>query len=333
MPIDSEIEAKFEKIAQLMSIELSGKLSSILNRPVMISFSRIIDPVMSGAKIVIKKDSFLLSSPIAEPQNLGPLSLLASPKQVFVIADMVMGGDALANDDVKPDDTNQMVFAETIQQVIVALIERLKSLKSDLVLQLGNHDFRPLQSIKEATLKKPEGVEDSLGLGFKIKIGSKLDEVFHFEINSAAIEYIVSEFNEIIESIDATEFEAKVRAEYLPDTNEENTETEVAVVEDTTTDAYKVNEKRNLGFLKDISLELIIELGRAELTLTDVLKLTKGSAIELEKACNEPVDLYIHNQLVARGEVVAIDDNFGIKITGLVGNLNLAKQLGLAIAK
>lgn len=86
---------------------------------------------------------------------------------------------------------------------------------------------------------------------------------------------------------------------------------------------YTVDESRNLDFISDVNLDLIVELGRVDLELNKVLNLAKGSAIELDRQCNESVDLYVHNQLVAKGEVIAVDDCFGLKITEIMGAINL----------
>ena len=65
--------------------------------------------------------------------------------------------------------------------------------------------------------------------------------------------------------------------------------------------------------------------------LKDILKLTKGSVIELDRLSGEPVDLFVNNKLVARGEVVVIDDNFGLRITQLAGNITSGQDLGLFV--
>jgi flagellar motor switch protein FliN/FliY len=67
--------------------------------------------------------------------------------------------------------------------------------------------------------------------------------------------------------------------------------------------------------LGDIPIEVSVELGRAHMTLKDVLDLREGSIIELDRLAGEPLDLKISGQLVAQGEVVAIDDYYGLKIT------------------
>ena len=65
--------------------------------------------------------------------------------------------------------------------------------------------------------------------------------------------------------------------------------------------------------------------------LRDILKLTKGSVIELDRLAGEPVDLFVNNKIIARGEVVVIDDSFGLRITQFAGNIELSSELGLTV--
>lgn len=74
---------------------------------------------------------------------------------------------------------------------------------------------------------------------------------------------------------------------------------------------------KNLDNLLDIKLQLTVELGRATLPVKKVLELTRGSIVELEKIAGEPVDLYANGKLIAHGEVVVIEDNFGLRITSM----------------
>jgi flagellar motor switch protein FliN/FliY len=75
---------------------------------------------------------------------------------------------------------------------------------------------------------------------------------------------------------------------------------------------------QNLNLVMDVNLGLSVELGRAELPIKDVLELTKGSIIELNKIAGEPVELYANGKLIAKGEVVVIEDNFGLRITSII---------------
>lgn len=74
-------------------------------------------------------------------------------------------------------------------------------------------------------------------------------------------------------------------------------------------------QNQNLNILLDVKLQLSVELGKAELPIKKVLELTKGSIVSLNKAAGEPVELYANGKLIAYGEVVVIEDNFGLRIT------------------
>ncbi len=77
-------------------------------------------------------------------------------------------------------------------------------------------------------------------------------------------------------------------------------------------------EADKLDFLKDLQLNVYIELGRTMMEIKDILELERGYVIELEKLASEPVDVYVNNKKIAEGEVVVIDKHFGIRITNLL---------------
>ena len=77
-------------------------------------------------------------------------------------------------------------------------------------------------------------------------------------------------------------------------------------------------DKRNLELLLDVSIPVAVEVGRAQLSLDEVLNLVPGSVVPLNKKSEEPVDLRVNGKLVARGEVVLVDDVYGLRITQIV---------------
>jgi len=84
----------------------------------------------------------------------------------------------------------------------------------------------------------------------------------------------------------------------------------------------------NIDMLLDVELEVLVELGRKSMKIRDVLKLGKGSLIELNKTAGEPLTIYVNNRKLAEGEVVVVDDNFGIRITKLASPKERIKSLG-----
>lgn len=77
-------------------------------------------------------------------------------------------------------------------------------------------------------------------------------------------------------------------------------------------------EVRNLNMLLDIPLQVTVELGRTKQSVKEILQLTSGSIIELDRLAGEPVDILVNNRLIAKGEVVVIDENFGVRISDIV---------------
>jgi flagellar motor switch protein FliN/FliY len=78
------------------------------------------------------------------------------------------------------------------------------------------------------------------------------------------------------------------------------------------------SEETNLNLLLDIPLKVTVELGRTHKVIKDILELSQGSIIELDKLAGEPVDILVNNKLIAKGEVVVIDENFGVRVTDIV---------------
>ncbi len=87
------------------------------------------------------------------------------------------------------------------------------------------------------------------------------------------------------------------------------------------------DEVRNIDILKDVELELSVELGRKEMLFGDILKLVKGSVIELEKLAGEPVEILINGFPIAHGEVVVIDEHFGVRVSNLVSRQERMKGI------
>ncbi len=79
-------------------------------------------------------------------------------------------------------------------------------------------------------------------------------------------------------------------------------------------------EIANMDLLMDISLRVTVELGRTRMTLHQVLELQNGSVVELDRLAGDPVDVFINDRLIAHGEVVVVDDKFGVRITELVSH-------------
>ena len=88
----------------------------------------------------------------------------------------------------------------------------------------------------------------------------------------------------------------------------------------------QVNEA-NIGLILDVSLQVTVELGRTKKSIKEILELTNGSIVELDKLAGEPVDIHVNGKFLAKGEVVVIDENFGVRITDIVSPEERAAKL------
>ena len=100
-------------------------------------------------------------------------------------------------------------------------------------------------------------------------------------------------------------------------TEETTTEAAVAAVE-TAAPASAAAAPSNLDFLLDVPVKLSAELGSCKMTMQELLDLDLGTVVQLDKPANANVDVYVNQKLVARGEVVVAEDNFGIRIKEIV---------------
>ena len=82
------------------------------------------------------------------------------------------------------------------------------------------------------------------------------------------------------------------------------------------------SEQRNISLLMDVAMEMTVELGRAKWLIKDILGMGEGTIVELDKLAGEPVDVLVNNNLIAKGEVVVIDENFGVRVTEIVSGMD-----------
>lgn len=120
-------------------------------------------------------------------------------------------------------------------------------------------------------------------------------------------------------------FSGEPSAEGQPEENEANAsdsgeiETEqMSPVATVAEDTAPESEDHNLSLLLDVPLRISVELGRTSMTVEQVLAVGRGSVLELDRPAGDPVDILVNDRIIARGEVVVVDDYFGVRITELV---------------
>ncbi|HKK90566.1 MAG TPA: flagellar motor switch protein FliN [Desulfobacteraceae bacterium] len=92
-------------------------------------------------------------------------------------------------------------------------------------------------------------------------------------------------------------------------------------------EAMEGDTAHELDFILDIPLELSVELGKTRMLINDLLQLGQGSIVELNKLAGEPLEVYINHKLIARGEVVVVNEKFGVRLTDIITPMDRVKSL------
>jgi len=92
-------------------------------------------------------------------------------------------------------------------------------------------------------------------------------------------------------------------------------------------DEQPSHKDKNLSLILDIPLKVTVELGRTKMPVSDLLNLTQGSVIELSKLAGEPMEVYVNDKLIARGEAVVVNEKFGVRLTDIISPAERVEQL------
>ncbi len=127
--------------------------------------------------------------------------------------------------------------------------------------------------------------------------------------------------------------ENKLADEWATALNAQNTQTESAKLADLDEDAVSrraplsSEERKKLDQIMDIPVTITMEVGHAKISIRNLLQLNQGSVIELERLAGEPLDVLVNGTLIAHGEVVVVNDKFGIRLTDVISQVERIKKL------
>jgi flagellar motor switch protein FliN/FliY len=109
--------------------------------------------------------------------------------------------------------------------------------------------------------------------------------------------------------------------------NDEFTDNLENVTEEVQSNNDENKPERSIDFLLDVPVEISVELGRTRMVINELLQLGQGSVVELGKLAGESLDIRINNKLIARGEVVVINEKFGVRLTDIISPIERIEKL------
>ena len=108
----------------------------------------------------------------------------------------------------------------------------------------------------------------------------------------------------------------------------DNEDVQVAGLDELTDDApITQEEKKKLDTILDIPVTISMEVGRSQISIRNLLQLNQGSVVELDRVAGEPLDVLVNGTLIAHGEVVVVNDKFGIRLTDVISQIERIKKL------
>lgn len=290
--------------------------------------------------------------------------MIIKEKDAKVIADLMMGGDG-SNVDVELDELRLSAVGEAMNQMMGSAATSLSTmLKKDI--NISPPKLNKINFAEDTFDSYFEDDLDIVVISFNMEVGDILKTefmqlmpvdfaknlvsyIFNISTNSIPDE---SSSNISDESRKTDEQEVKtesVKQDELkqpivqtPEQNEtEHTAKVISQSEDTVENKVNIRpvqfenfakeqatqDNLNLNLIKDVPLKVSVELGRTKKTLKEILELGHGAIIELNKMAGEPVDILVNGKFIAKGEVVVVDENFGVRITEIINSTERVESL------
>lgn len=325
------IDSTFQNIEEQGISVMQDVFGPVLNRDVEISIESMDDANAEGLGGLFAEEPVAVEVPI-ESTAEGSLFFLFSQKMAAAITDLMVMGDGSAEFD---EQESLDGVAEAVNQIIGA---QSTWWRDELGVEIGFGSAT-------GSLRNPADLEANFGdlveIHYKIQVSDWGEDTFVKLIPRGVLELIggsaeaATESMDMDEGLDQSQFEESANAsgvEEVPGGSMGGGQRTAKPVQFGAFDGGGVyqgspDDPKNLELLMDISLPVTIELGRTQMLIKDVLEIGPGSVIELQKLSGEPVDLYINDKRFALGEVVVIDENFGIRITELLSVEDRLKAL------
>jgi len=306
----------------------STALSSILGKMVNITTPRVSVTTLNDIKKEFNIPIMTLEVEYIEGLK-GSNILLIRIDDASIIADIMMGGSG-TNVKTELSEIEVSAVQEAMNQMIGSSATSLSTM-----LNMPINITPPIAKIWNNDVKKLSDLinedEKIVRISFKLTIEDLLDSEIMLLLPIETAKMIVNKMMGGYTEPQQEEQEIKAKDSYEKVEKEAKQESKndmnvsKAVFSDLTPVSSK--EKHNIELILDVPLEISVVLGRTKKTIKEILELGQGSLIELDKLTEEPVEILVNGKRVAYGEVVVIDENFGVRITSIVNNEEKIKSL------
>ena len=331
----------FEELIHLHAKAAGESLSSILKADIEISSPEITEITVKEVEYGILEPAVFVKSCLTSGVA-GNTVMILRQRDMQAFLNELMGIDDLPDPDFEFDEVAMSAAAELMNQMVHASVEAMaeylgntmESSDCQLILSDGRQNLSP--AIGEAPESK------TIVIHYRVKIKDMVESEFMECISTTAADCMYQEIEARREADKKAEAEAKAMEEsllvkpvqpgavpasagreHLQSVAESRTVNSAAVDGGRTVFQASPSINGNLGLIMDVPLNVSVEIGKTRRRLKDVLNFNNGTVVELDKQADAPVDIIVNGQLIARGEVVVIDDNFGVRISEIVNTRSI----------
>lgn len=330
LDVDDEIiagmdeQARMDLIGEVGNISMSQAattLSSILNHRVSITTPRVTKIRFASLMEGIKTPKVATTVEYKEGV-IGTNLMLLQVRDASIIADLMMGGPGNAKEDAEFGDLELSAVAEAMNQMIgsastsmATMINRKVDILPPMVKLWGEPDNISYDGIN------PDSIVYRISFNLDVEglIESEIMQIFTKEmVNDIAAAMMADKATVVNDREVPAEEQPQPQVAPQPAPQPKQPPVEVSQPSFQTLDGHAQVEGDNLDLLMDIPLNLSVVLGTSKKSVREILSFNTGSVIELEKLTDEPLDILLNGKLIAQGEVVVINDNFGVRITNIL---------------
>ncbi|QBD87563.1 flagellar motor switch phosphatase FliY [Clostridium tetani] len=297
---------------------------------------------------------------------LGENLLVMKITDAAVVANLMMGGDGIVKDVTSLSEIEVSAVSEAMNQMIGSSATSMATMLGREV-NISPPISKIWDDLTSPLSENIDENETIIKVSFKLNIGTLVDSqimqllpmemakkivaiMMGEDIQEEIGEEVMPEIPQVEETqhdLDITggeelsKTQVEIEREQATYTNESPTyhretprvqekpiEVQEAIFQPLQQTSKKEELPRNIDLIMDVPLDISVVLGRTKLNIKEILNLGTGSLIELDKLAEEPVEILVNGKPVAFGEVVVIDENFGVRITDIVNNVEKIKSLG-----
>ena len=337
---------ELDAIGEIMNISMGAAataLSSMLNKQVLITTPRVkvlrteeflVETMVPGVGVEINYTEGLAGSNI----------FIMKQQDIKVIVDILMGGDG-TNTDGEFNEMHSSAICEVMNQMMGSASTALASFFRRSI-NISPPSAFPIEA--NTSFRKPFDEELIVEIRFKLTVGDLIDSEmvstmpvsFGKELAGLALGFATEVVPEspapapapAVKKETAREEPAPSPAAVKPCPPARGPAVSVQSInfnsfDEEESDPGLHNLPANLNMILDVPLEISVEIGRTKRMVREILDFSQGSIIELEKVAGDPVDITVNGQLIAKGDVVVIDDNFGVRITEIIPQKDRIKKI------